>query len=305
MIFVAGLINIETTLRVEGFPVEYAPVRYPFFAVRTTVSGVGYNVALALAALGEQVHFASLIGHDYGGESVRAALAAAGVADKLVATTLEQTAQSVILFEPGGQRAIFTDLKDIQEQPYPQELYEQGIAGCKLAVLCNINFARPLLELTRRRGIPIATDVHAIADLDDTYNRDYMAAATLLFQSHERLPCSPEQWAQQLIERYHTPVVVIGLGGEGALLAVRDDGFLGRVPAVQLRPVVNTIGAGDALFSAFVYHYAHNNDPYEALRRAVLFAGYKVGGTGGADSLLNAADLEALWQECGAQINFS
>ena len=34
---------------------------------------------------------------------------------------------------------------------------------CDLAVLCNINFSRPFLEVAKRRGIPIATDVHAIA----------------------------------------------------------------------------------------------------------------------------------------------
>lgn len=34
--------------------------------------------------------------------------------------------------------------------------------------------------------------------------------------------------------------------------------------------------------------------PQEALRRAVLFAGYKVGGRGGAEGLLGAADLDEL-----------
>lgn len=52
MFLISGLINIETTLRVDGFPLEYAPVRYPFFGVDTTVSGVGYNIARALATPG-------------------------------------------------------------------------------------------------------------------------------------------------------------------------------------------------------------------------------------------------------------
>ena len=52
-ILVAGLINIETTVRVDGFPIEYTPVRYPFFGVNATVSGVGYNVAKALTVLGD------------------------------------------------------------------------------------------------------------------------------------------------------------------------------------------------------------------------------------------------------------
>ena len=44
-ILVSGLINIETTLKVDGFPIPYFPVRFPFHGVNSTVSGVGYNIA--------------------------------------------------------------------------------------------------------------------------------------------------------------------------------------------------------------------------------------------------------------------
>lgn len=54
-ILVSGLINIETTLRIEGFPIPYFPVRYPFFGINSSVSGVGYNVAAALTTLGDEV----------------------------------------------------------------------------------------------------------------------------------------------------------------------------------------------------------------------------------------------------------
>jgi ribokinase len=43
-ILVSGLINLETTLRVEQFPLAYEPVRFPFFGVQTAVAGVGYNL---------------------------------------------------------------------------------------------------------------------------------------------------------------------------------------------------------------------------------------------------------------------
>ena len=39
-ILVSGLLNLETTVRVDGFPIPYFPVHYPFFGVRSTVSGV-------------------------------------------------------------------------------------------------------------------------------------------------------------------------------------------------------------------------------------------------------------------------
>jgi ribokinase len=71
-----------------------------------------------------------------------------------------------------------------------------------------------------------------------------IAAAHILFMSDEKLPCPPEEWALRLQNRYGTAVIVIGLGGEGALLAVKDDNFVERVPAVRTRPVVNRGGAG-------------------------------------------------------------
>src|SRR4029453_683414 len=115
---VAGLINIETTLRIDGFPLHYNPVNFPFFGVNSSVSGVGYNITKALTILGDDVTFMSLIGHDIAARQVREALAADDIRDDAVLATIAQTAQSIILYDGGGQRQIHTDLKDIQEQPY-------------------------------------------------------------------------------------------------------------------------------------------------------------------------------------------
>ncbi|MBN1177755.1 MAG: carbohydrate kinase family protein [Anaerolineae bacterium] len=296
-VLVSGLINIEVTLRVDGFPIPYAPVHYPFFGIDASVSGVGYNVSKALTVLGNQVRFLSLIGSDIAGQMVRHALARDGIPEDFVLDHVEKTARSVILYDGEGRRQIHVDLKDIQEQRYPVARYQQAIAGCDLAALCNVNFSRPLLCMTRERGIPIATDVHTVADLDDAYNADFMAAADILFMSDEALPCPPEEWINALTRRYAPAIAVVGLGGQGALMAVRQDGFVGRVPAVRTRPVVNTIGAGDALFSAFVHFYARNGNPYQALEKATRFASYKIGAAGAADGFLEEAALEALFRK--------
>ena len=293
-ILVAGLINIETTLRIDAFPIHYAPVHYPFFGVQSTVSGVGYNIAKALTTLGDTIHFLSLIGEDAASQLVRQQLAQEQVEDEHVLSLMPQTAQSVILYDPNGRRQIHTDLKDIQERVYPTETFSARLQDCSLAMLANVNFTRPFLKLAQQAGKPIATDVHTISDLDDDYNKDYMAAANILFMSDEALPCAPEQWAHQIQERFGTNIVVIGLGSAGALLAVKDDNFLERIPAVTTRSIVNTIGAGDALFSSFNHVYLQTKDPYEAIKKAVVFASYKIGATGAADGFLTASELD-IW----------
>ena len=68
-------------------------------------------------------------------------------------------------------------------------------------------------------------------------------------------------------------------------------------PAVSPRPIVNTIGAGDALFSSFVHIYAHTADPYLALRKAVVFAGYKIGVASASEGYLDSLGLDSLCEQ--------
>lgn len=303
-ILVAGLINIEITLRVEAFPIHYNPVNYPFFGVSSSVSGVGYNVAKALTVLGNDVAFLSLTGKDPARTLIREALSNNCIPGDHVLDKLDQTPHSVIIYDKSGRRQINVDLKDIQERSYPPEVFEAALGQASLVIPCNINFSRPFLRKAWRAGKPIATDVHAVSDVEDAYNADYMRHANVLFMSHEKLPCSPEQWARQIINRYGTDIIVIGLGADGVLLSVKDHHFLERVPAAQTRPVMNTIGAGDALFSAFVHVYNRTQNPYEAIRKAVVFASYKIGAAGAADGFLSAPELDALYTNIKANGHF-
>ncbi len=79
------------------------------------------------------------------------------------------------------------------------------------------------------------------------------------------------------------------------MLGIYDDRTLTHVPAVQVRPVVSTVGAGDALFSAFVHGYLTTRDPYLALKKAVVFAGHKIGTSGDATDFLNVEALDMLY----------
>ncbi|MBI5669676.1 MAG: carbohydrate kinase family protein [Chloroflexi bacterium] len=302
-ILVAGLINIEITLRVEAFPIYYNPVNYPFFGVNSSVSGVGYNVAKALTVLGNDLSFLSLIGRDAARTLVRETLLNDCIPGDHVLDILDQTPHSVILYDKTGRRQINVDLKDIQERTYPPDIFEAALAEASLVVPCNVNFSRAFLRKAWQAGKPVATDVHAIADLEDAYNGDYMRYASVLFMSHEKLPTSPEQWARQIMNRYGTEIIVIGLGADGALLSVKSHRFLERIPAVDTRPVVNTIGAGDALFSAFVHIYHRTRNPYEAIRKAMVFASYKIGSTSAADGFLSAEQLDALYTSVTRKVN--
>jgi sugar/nucleoside kinase (ribokinase family) len=61
--------------------------------------------------------------------------------------------------------------------------------------------------------------------------------------------------------------------------------------AVKTREIVNTIGAGDALFSSFVHFYSKTQNPYEALRKAIVFASYKIGEKCASEGFLGEEEL--------------
>lgn len=296
-ILVSGLINIETTLRIDQFPLHYFPVTFPFHGIQSTVSGVGFNLAKALTILGNQVNFLSLIGNDIYHQIIRTELVTLGIHDQFLLSILPQTAQSVIIFEKGGRRQIHTDLKNIQDQDYPYEIYSQAVDDCDLCILCNINFNRHLLAAARSKKNTIATDVHAIHDLEDPYNRDFMAAADILFLSHENLSIPPQNFIQSLWERYQNSIIVIGMGDQGAMLGIKENHTINQVPAIQTRPILNTIGAGDALFSAFLHTYQTTQDPILSLQKAVLFSSYKIGSIGAAEGFIGMQALSTLYQQ--------
>lgn len=296
-IFVSGLVNMETTLQVEGFPIEYAPGRFPFFGVKSRISGVGYNVAKALTTLGDEVNIVSLIGKDFIGNMIEEVFKKDGVNSRFLLKNLEETAQSVILYDKTGKRQLNTDLKDIQEKDISEDIFEEAVKECDTTVLCNINFSRKYLTKAKTMGKTIASDVHTIAMLEDEYNSDFMTAADILFMSHENLTCTPEEWAKKVINKYGNEIVVIGMGSEGSLLCVKEDNFMERVPACYTRPVVNTVGAGDAFFSSFIHFYNKDKNPYEAIRKASIFASYKIGEKTASEGFLSEPQLEKLCKE--------
>ena len=291
---VAGNVNLETTVRVEAFPVAYRPTTFAPFGVSSAVSGVGYNLARALTTLGNTATLASLIGSDAAASLVRAALAADGIGDEFVLGSAAATPQSVVLYDSSGARAVHTDLKDVLERAYPPERFTAALAGSDLAVLTNIAYSKPLIAIAQAQGVPIASDLHTLADLDDAYNAPFLRSAHILFVSGERIAVPPAEWAEALLAVTPAEVVVIGLGAQGAFLAVRSSGVRRQLPAVFTRPVVQSGGAGDALFACFLHGYLRSRDPLRALRAATVFASYKLGAANSGAGFLSHDALERL-----------
>ena len=296
-LFVSGLINVETNLRIRSFPVTYYPIDYPFFGINATISGVGYNVSTAAKTLGDEVVFSSLIGKDHEGRRIAHELDYSGISREYVFESLDDTPVSVILYEPGdgGRRQIYCDLKDIQDKSIDAERLRGAIESSDMCILCNSNFNRVLLPIAKQVGKPIATDVHVLRDIYDPFNRDFMQNADILFLSDEDLPTSPREFITSLKNTYPAKIIVIGLGSDGAIMYERATDKITAVPAVNIGGVVNTVGAGDALFTAFNHYYLRRYDALDALKRAEVFAALKIRHDGGARGFATEQQVDEVY----------
>ena len=289
-ILVSGLVNTETTTAVRGFPIQYYPIDYTFFGVNTAVSGVAFNLSKALTTLGDGVRLISMTGKDFAAAYIRDTLREMGIGTEFVQPKLRQTPSSVVLYDPNGKRQIYCDLKDIQETPF--EFDAAVLDGIDLVVACNINFNRHLLHLAKKVGKIIATDVHVLSDIYDEYNREFMEQADILFLSDEAVGDGYLAFMEQLADAYPCQIIVMGRGAKGAAIYLRETGEITEMPAAPVGTVVNTVGAGDALFSAFLHFYAKGAAPVDALQRAQIFAAHKITVSGAANGFVSEQTVE-------------
>ncbi len=295
-ILVCGLTNVETTVKIDEFPINYCPIDYNFFGIDSYPAGVGLNLAFAFSSLSDEVVLLSMVGDDSAGKVIRDALKSNNVKTDYLLNT-SHSAQSVVLYDKDGSRRIFCDLKDFQDKSFDEELFKSSCADCDILCLCNINFSRNLLNIAKAIGKVVACDVHTLSDIHDDYNADYMQSADILFLSNENVKGKEEQFLLSLKDEYPCEIIVLSMGKNGAMLYNRKDDKIVTVNAVKTRDVVNTVGAGDALFSSFVHYYAKGVEALECLKYATVFASYKIGENGAAKGFLNEQDLQKLVKE--------
>lgn len=291
-ILVSGLLNTETDVSVRQFPIQYYPIDYNFFGIDTFVGGVAFNIAKALTVLGDKVCLASLIGRDISANLIKNALQELSIDTKYVKANLKRTPNSAVLYDNEGKRQIYCDLKDIQETEYNFD--RSMINDVDLVVACNINFNRSLLRIAKEEGKLIATDVHVLYDVNDEFNSEFMKYADILFLSDENIGENYKEFIFQLAKTYKNKIIVMGRRAEGTVIYTRESDSVKAFPAFKTENVVNTVGAGDSLFSAFLHYYANGYEVYEALRRAQIFASHKITCNGASNGFLTEKEIDKI-----------
>lgn len=293
-ILVSGLVNIETTVKVPSFPINYSPIEFSFFGVKSAVAGVGYNISKALTVLGDDVQFFSFTGSDRESESILTQLNKDGIRTDYIVKVLKATPVSVIFYDDTGRRKIYCDLKDIQDIKPDISCIKKQIEKADIVASCNINFSRPLMKAAKDAGKTIATDVHVLSNIYDDYNREFLEYADIVFLSDENIPSPRKEFLTALKSAYDMKIIVMGCGADGALLYERTKDTILHFPAAKPERIVNTAGAGDALFSCFIHFYARGMSAENALQYAQRFAAIKIGFDGAAQGFVSESMMKTM-----------
>jgi sugar/nucleoside kinase (ribokinase family) len=303
-ILVAGITNMETTVRLEGFPLEYTKSRFAFDGVTDRVGGVGYNVARMLAAMGARVELFTLLGRDLVGNVLREKLATIiGLGQRCIQQTEAQTLRSTILVDPTGRGAMFTDLKNSQDLVLPEDVLNESLAGVEWVHASNINWALSVAQDAKGKGITVSTDVQNLRQLDDAYNSRFLAVADWVFLSGEQVEGSQKDFLEQLMARYAVSGVVMTVAENGAFLGTRKaDGNLQvqHQKAILQGPVVNVTGAGDTLAAGFMAGMQQGLSPWESLLMGQVAAGFRITQPSSSDGTPDAVWLK---EECKKRLH--
>lgn len=291
-----GWVNLEVSVPIGSFPIEYRAQRGVPRGVVSGISGVAYNIAKALHSLGSPTQFTPVLGSDAIGQFALAEIRAntGMVVDPL--TVLEETPQTVVLYADDGQRLLLWDQKDAPSMTFPAEVLDR-IAKCAVAVVPNNAACHAIAERAKEEGVPVVADVCDITDLRDSHDGRLARLADVLFLSDASIEGDRAEWLREVGAAFGTPIIVLTMGADGALLSLDRGRTAVHVPAASPRPVRSTVGAGDSLLAAFVDGMRRSLDPVTALRRAVVFAGWKVGAVGGAEGFLSHEELRTLMDE--------
>jgi sugar/nucleoside kinase (ribokinase family) len=288
------------TVPVPGFPLPYRPTYHPD-RLDVGVGGVGAHVAHVLRALGDDVTLCGVVGDDPAGAAIRCELDRRGLGGETIVTG-PGSSLLMVLVAPDGRRVVWPYLAAVNAVTYPAELFTRAARDADLAVVTNTVFARALLPFAAALGVPVAVDVHLISDVNDPYDRPWLELADLVFCSGEALPCRPEDWVGRVFTRFPgCAIAAVGRGARGCVMGLRD-GTLLTAGAVAPRGVVDTTGAGDALFASFLHGWLATGNPVGALRGAVGYAGWQVGSPTPDDAALSAEGLAALSGEWPVEI---
>lgn len=289
---VAGVTQIETIVRVDKIPVSYAPLSSVQDSIYTAMGGDAYNESLALKWLGDDVTFMSIVGRNQDLGLINPPDRRITLSTDYIIPQMQETPTEVVLYDKQRKQQIFEDIKDLRENVYDMNVVTPIAGACDMMVLANANFCRPFAKTAAELGKPIAVNIRSYNPEKEKYNTDFLEPAKVLYFSDDTLSEDPYDFIDRMASTYGTEIIILGQGSEGLILFDKTKDIKAHYKTVKTNEVVNTIGAGNALFACFLHFYMETGDSVNAIKNALLFASYKIGYMGTSNGFMTVDQLE-------------
>ena len=290
---VAGFVQLESIVKVEELPLPFKQFDSVPEMINSGIGGAGLNESMALKWLGNEVDFMSMVAKNMSRRQILAYLVTNGVDLRIdyILPMLDGMPTSVILYSK-GKKQTFEDVKDIRTVEYDIDLFERQIQDKDMVVMSNCNFCRPLIGLARKYNKPIACNVRSMRAEKIANKEDFLSAANILYISDDDLECDAYECIDECKQKYDPEIIIMGIGAKGVILYTKADNSVLEYKPVKTNEIVNTIGAGNALFSSFIHYYVKTGDAKEAIKNALLFASYKIGFVGTSNGFMTEEQIE-------------
>ena len=302
---VAGITQLETIVKVKEIPIKYEPYTGERDTIYISAGGDAFNESLALKWLGDEVEFMTVVGENEDLGIFNPKDREVTLSTEYALPIIKETPQEVLLYDARRKGQRFEDLKDIRDAKYNMLLVDPLVPDCDMMVLSNVNFCRPFIQRAIDHNKKLAVKIHSFKRDKEIYNEDFLKNANILYFNDNSIEEEPYAFVKEMVEKYDPEIIILGQGEKGALLYDKHKDFTAHYDPVRSGQIVNTAGAGNAMFACFLHYYLKTADSKVAVHKALLFAANKIGYMGTSNGFMTEEQLEQwdeiIWNPRGAR----
>jgi ribokinase len=297
MITVFGSINVDLVLKVGHLPLPGETVLCPSYDA--VAGGKGANQALSAARAGAAVRMVGCVGQDGFADIALHDLHAANVELSKIQRTASPTACAAVMVDAKGENSIVVASGanlDIKAEQIPEDaLGPRNLLILQMEIPHKENWiaiqrahaSGTITMLSVAPAAPVPPEILNIIDYVLVNEIEGRAIAEISDNSkidRMQLP--------GVLSRRHGFLCIMTLGSHGAIAA--NGKIEWRIPALQVKNVTDTTGAGDAFAGCFAAAIARGQDIEAALRFANAGAGLSCSKLGAQPSFATAASISSV-----------
>jgi ribokinase len=300
MIIVFGAINMDMQMRIKDFPRPGETILAPSYDM--SPGGKGANQALAAARGGVKTALVGKVGDDAMATRILNSLRRNEVMTSGVATSdYLPTGMAVIQVSAQGENQIIVALGangDVTADQVPDEVLKPGnVLLLQMEVSLQENIT--LMERAKKHGVKIILNLAPAFRLPQKALElvDYLVVNELEARMMAEAIGIPSGQDLMMMAKALSAKggldCIITLGNKGAI-AMGENGTGWRVPAMELKEVIDTTGAGDCFCGTLAAAIHSKFALASAMRRASVAASLSCMKKGAQESYPYAADIEEI-----------